>query len=150
MGRSHEPPEYGARKKTSKLSERLREGGGTGRSQYEKYQERKERLVEDHIKRSVTKRAIDIFFLVALVTIGVQFSLAAMSMDSLLGPIGHLPRLFLLPITLLWNPEEPSWMLGTILLSKVHVIGLCFYLVAYGTLVAVHRQISEQRTFVPK
>jgi len=147
MGKGYTPPDYGAKKKPSNLRDRVMEP----EKQRKAYEQRKERAVEMHIKNSLTKKLLDWFFIIAMLSILIQFVCQTAGVAERLGVVNYIPKLFLTPLTMVWHYDTPPTLkLGATVLPLPHIIMLVVYGVLYPILAAIHAVVSENRTFIPE
>ncbi len=137
------PPWLGS----SDLSEESRTRRAEELAQRER--QRQER-VEAHIKRSKTRRAIDVLFLTLYGGVGMSLLLTIMGVTELMSDFGFVPFLCKYPAALLYRPDNPAWQLGTHLVPKLDLFALCLYGAVHSFLIGLHRAVTYQRVFMPQ
>ncbi|MBI5831726.1 MAG: hypothetical protein HZB16_05350 [Armatimonadetes bacterium] len=147
MSKGYRPPDYG-RGKTGNLRERVLEPDKQRKAQ----QARKDRAVEMHIKNSPTKKLLDWFFAIAMLSIIIQFVCQTAGFGARLGPLNYIPQMFLAPLKLVWHygDKVPTYSVAGMAFPLPHLAMLLVYGVSYPILTAIHAVVSESRTYVPE
>jgi hypothetical protein len=151
MPDDYTPPKIVSTGKGTRLKERLT----TQQAAEKESRERRERLIDQHVQRSITKRALDIVFTVALIVLFVDTVATTFGMaGGLFASLRPVLMLFYLPVQVCWpgHPaEEPVWrFIGHYGLPSYQVVSLALYGVLYPVLLAAHRFVSSKRTYIPE
>lgn len=105
---------------------------------------------EDHIRRSKTRKAMDVLFVGLYASLGVSIGMHLMGTTSLLGALWWIPYLARMPASWLWQPDPDFWVLGSITILKLDLFALILYALLHSFLIRFHRSVTFQRVYIPQ
>ena len=110
--------------------------------------QRKDRLIKEHLKQSMTRQIYNLVFLVLLGVTFLDLGIGALGMGETFGKLAIIPWLVERPIGYFWRPVPPEWHVVGLAIGKVAVVALLIYGFLYRAIVVAHEMVTEERTEV--